>query len=69
MSIPLLTPFANASSKMDWWRDTKLGLFIHWGPYTRLHGRWQGKPLSWCAEWAHHLARIPDQDYRQLGMD
>ncbi len=54
---------------MDWWRDAKLGLFIHWGPYTRLQGRWQGKPLGWCAEWARHSARIPDQAYRELATD
>jgi alpha-L-fucosidase len=56
-------------NRMDWWRDCKLGLFIHWGPYTRLHGRWNGKPLGWCAEWARHSARIPDADYRRLAAD
>ena len=26
---------------MQWWRDAKIGMFVHWGLYSIL-GRWKG---------------------------
>ena len=28
--------------KMEWWRDAKLGMFIHWGPYSLYGGVYNG---------------------------
>ncbi len=39
-----------------WWRDSKLGMFIHWGLYSIL-GR---------GEWAYFREQIPDDEYREL---
>ncbi len=37
-----------------WWRDAKLGLFIHWGLYAIV-----GK-----GEWSYFNERISEEDYR-----
>ncbi|NRQ37507.1 hypothetical protein HII36_37600 [Nonomuraea sp. NN258] len=47
-------------AKLDWWRDQKFGVIIHWGPYSRL-----GVFESWtlCQEGADFMARpAPWQD-------
>ncbi len=44
------------ASKKKWWRDCKVGMFIHWGLYSILgHG-----------EWARFNERIPDAEYEAL---
>jgi alpha-L-fucosidase len=30
------------TQRLQWWRDSRLGLFIHWGPVSRI-----GKEISW----------------------
>lgn len=30
------------SERLEWWKDAKMGLFIHWGPVSRI-----GKEISW----------------------
>ena len=41
---------------MQWWRDAKIGLFIHWGLYSIL-GR---------GEWVRHNEQIPWEEYKAL---
>ncbi len=41
---------------MQWWRDAKFGMFIHWGVYA-LAGR---------GEWMMWNERIPFSEYRKL---
>ena len=28
---------------LEWFREAKFGLFIHWGPYSELAGEWNGR--------------------------
>ncbi|WP_290505363.1 alpha-L-fucosidase [Akkermansia sp.] len=35
--------------RMEWWRDAKFGMFIHYGLYSGLAGEWKGKPGG--SEW------------------
>ena len=44
------------SERMEWWRDAKFGLFIHWGLYSLL-GR---------GEWIMFWEKIPHEEYRKL---
>ena len=30
-------------SHMEWWRDARFGMFIHWGLYSVQGGEWKGK--------------------------
>ncbi len=34
---------AERDARMQWWRDAKYGMFIHWGASTYLGGEWKGK--------------------------
>lgn len=50
--------------RMQWWREARFGLFIHWGLYATLEGEWQGK--TDYGEWIRHSARIPRAEYDGL---
>jgi len=49
------------------WRDMGFGMFIHWGAYTELKGRWKGQELTkdlW-GEWIMKRAGIPIPEYEK----
>ncbi len=52
--------------EMDWWREAKFGLFIHWGLYALLAGEYKGIRTDNIAEWIMHDLRIPAEDYEKL---
>ncbi len=33
-------------SRMQWWREARFGMFVHWGLYSGLAGTWEGKPVG-----------------------
>ena len=33
-------------SRMQWWREARFGMFVHWGLYSGLAGTWEGKPVA-----------------------
>ncbi|MDO5973441.1 alpha-L-fucosidase [Flavivirga jejuensis] len=33
---------AQTPDKMDWWKDAKFGMFMHWGLYSKTAGYWNG---------------------------
>ncbi len=62
----------NAASKMNdpkmqWWRDAKFGMFIHWGIYSVPAGKW-GNTTTY-GEWIMHTAKIPRVTYSALAKD
>src|SRR5215217_2947685 len=40
--------------RIEWWRNAKFGMFIHWGIYSLPGGEWKGQKVSGYAE---HLMR------------
>ena len=32
-----------SQDKMDWWKDAKFGMFLHWGLYSKAAGYWNGQ--------------------------
>ncbi len=38
--------------RMEWWRDSKFGMFIHWGAYSIVGGERGTKIAGGGAEWA-----------------
>ncbi len=54
--------------KMDWWKDAKFGMFIHWGLYSIPAGNWkdQQTKLGDGTEWIQSLLKIPVADYKPL---
>ncbi|MFH1572187.1 MAG: alpha-L-fucosidase [Gemmatimonadota bacterium] len=52
--------------RLQWWREAKFGLFIHWGLYAIPAGTWKGQRIPGIGEWIMHRARIPAREYEQL---
>jgi alpha-L-fucosidase len=50
--------------RMEWWRDARFGLFIHWGLYSIPAGEWGGKTNY--AEWIRNQAQIPTEEYNKF---
>lgn len=52
-------------------RDGNYGMFIHWGLYSSLAGKWQDKTYYGIGEWIMNprMAGIPVDDYRSLAED
>ena len=57
---------AREDHRLDWFRDARFGMFVHWGLYAELAGRWRGEPVAGIGEWIMQRARIPDAEYRQV---
>src|SRR5438477_11578083 len=53
--------------RMDWWKDARFGLFIHWGVYSVPAGEWDGK--TDYAEWIMESAHIPVSRYEQFAKE
>lgn len=53
-------------AKMQWFRQAKFGLFIHWGLYAVPAGEWKGQPIAGIGEWIMNRAKIPVKEYEQL---
>lgn len=51
--------------KMEWWRDAKFGMFIHWGDYAVLAGVYKGHEVKHGGEWIMNRAKIPVKEYQQ----
>jgi alpha-L-fucosidase len=62
---PLPAP-ASQDAKMEWFREGKFGMFIHWGLYAIPAGDWKGERIPGLGEWIMHNAPIPVKDYEQL---
>lgn len=52
--------------KMQWWREARFGLFIHWGLYAIPAGEWRGERIPGISEWIMLSAKIPVKDYTAL---
>ena len=55
--------------RLKWFKDAKFGMVIHWGPYSRLGGEWNGKkepPGHSISEWIMKDFKIPVREYRDL---
>ncbi|MCX5652993.1 MAG: alpha-L-fucosidase [Planctomycetota bacterium] len=53
-------------ARMEWFRDAKFGMFIHWGLYSVAAGEWNGKPVRGIGEWLLSNAEIKPEDYESL---
>lgn len=44
-------------------RDGNYGMFIHWGLYSHLAGKWRGETFYGIGEWIKRQMKIADADY------
>ncbi len=59
-------PGANQDPRLDWWREAKFGMFIHWGIYSIPAGLWAGRHIAGIGEWIMLRAQIPIAEYEGL---
>ena len=55
---------AQHAARMKWWRESKFGLFIHWGVYAVPAGTYKGRQIGGIGEWIMRRATIPVAEYR-----
>jgi len=58
-------PAANAE-RLQWWREARFGMFIHWGLYAIPAGQWKGQKVPNAGEWIQFSGKIPPADYAPL---
>jgi alpha-L-fucosidase len=57
-------PETAGTGRMDWWRDARFGMFIHWGLYAIPASEW--KDETGYGEWIRTSAQIPLEEYNQF---
>jgi alpha-L-fucosidase len=60
---------ASQDAKMQWFREAKFGLFIHWGLYAIPAGEWKGQPIAGIGELIINRAKIPAVEYAELAKE
>ncbi|MBZ5586081.1 MAG: alpha-L-fucosidase [Acidobacteriia bacterium] len=63
---PAARPDPDRERRINWWREARFGMFIHWGLYAIPAGEWKGQPIGGIGEWIMNRARIPVTEYEQL---
>jgi alpha-L-fucosidase len=57
---------AAKEKRLEWFRDAKYGLFIHWGLYAIPAGEWNGKRSPGLGEWVMLRSAVPVKEYEKL---
>jgi hypothetical protein len=57
-------PAAADNDRMDWWREARFGMFIHWGLYAIPAGQWGDRTDH--GEWIMNTAHIPVEQYEKF---
>ncbi len=60
------TVLSEKDQRMEWWREARFGLFIHWGLYAQPAGEWKGEQVAGISEWIMARAEIPVKEYETL---
>ena len=56
---------AERDARLEWWREGKFGMFVHWGIYSTTGGLYNGKKLPNSAEWMMARGKIPIAEYEK----
>lgn len=54
------------NDRIQWWRDARFGMFIHWGIYAKPGGEWKGKTVSGYSEHLMRKEKITRAEYLDL---
>src|SRR5205814_8952411 len=57
---------AQHDARMEWFREARFGMFIHWGLYAQAAGEWDAKPDNGAGEWIMNNRQIPASQYKSL---
>ncbi len=53
------------NQRMQWWREARFGMFIHWGVYAVPAGNFRGQKIKNIGEWIMNRGKIPVAEYQQ----
>ena len=53
-------------SNIEWFKQAKYGMMLHWGLYTLLGGEYKGRHVRDYAEWIQSYFQIPNAEYEKL---
>ncbi len=56
-------------ARMQWWRDARFGLFIHWGVYAVPAGTYKGERIPGIGEWIMNRGKIPMAEYQEFAKE
>jgi alpha-L-fucosidase len=67
-------PYANETvaqrdARMEWFREARFGMFIHWGVYAVPAGTYNGKQIGGIGEWIMNRGKIPMAEYQAYAKD
>lgn len=49
---------------MEWWREARFGMFVHWGVYAVPAGTYNGHKVNRIGEWIMNRGKIPVDQYK-----
>ena len=52
--------------RIEWWRDARFGMFIHWGVYAIPAGMYNGEEVPGIGEWIMKRGKIPVDKYEAM---
>ena len=56
-------------ARLDWWRQGKFGMFVHWGVYSTTGGLYKGQKLPNSAEWMMAKGKTPIAEYEKYAAE
>jgi len=59
------TPAPATLDRLQWWREARFGMFVHFGLYSIPGGEWNGRFVG-SHEWIRNNAHIPHEEYIRL---
>lgn len=59
----------NEHPDIQWFKDAKFGMFIHWGLYSKLGGVWKDKNYYGSGEWIMNVAKANVDEYAKEAAD
>ena len=57
---------AEKEASVEWWKDARFGMFIHWGLYAVPAGEYKGDQVEGIGEWIMNSLNIPIDEYEQF---
>jgi alpha-L-fucosidase len=67
-SLGKYNPTQAEEQRIEWFREAKFGLFIHWGLYSKMAGYWKDEKVE-GGEWAIKMNKLPIEEYRELAKE
>ena len=56
-------------NRMEWWREARFGMFIHWGVYAVPAGIYKGQKINRIGEWIMNRGKIPVAEYQEFAKE